>query len=135
MTYGPDDLHATALTLLGEARGEDTAGMTAVAWVVRNRAADGRWPTAPREVVHDPMQFSTWNDAQANLGNIRRMAFATWDDPGYREARAVAAAVFSGLLDDPTGGANHYHAARITPAWADPQAETARIGDHVFYAL
>ena len=70
-----------------------------------------------------------------NLENLHRMLRAGFHDDLYRTARAVAAAVFTDLLADPTDGATHYHAARVTPGWADPERETARLGDHVFYAL
>jgi len=135
ISFDAEDLHATALTLIGEARSEGREGMTAVAWVIRNRVADARWPGNPRRVVLEKHQFSAWLEREANIGNLHTMATAGWADGIYREAHAIAAAVFAGLLDDPTDGATHYHTTAVEPAWADPEAETARVGDHVFYAL
>jgi len=36
-------------------------------------------------------------------------------------------------LDDPTGGATHYHARGLMPAWARGQDPSAEIGNHLFY--
>ncbi|SDF87966.1 Cell Wall Hydrolase [Limimonas halophila] len=133
--FDAEDLHAAALTLIGEARGEGRDGMTAVAWVIRNRVADPRWPGRPARVAREPKQFSAWNRRAGNLGNLHRMLQAGFRDELYRSARAIAAGVFADLLADPTGGATHYHTTNITPAWADGDKETARLGSHVFYAL
>ena len=133
--FDSEDVHVAALTLIGEARGEDRQGMLAIAWVVRNRCEDGRWPDRPASVAREELQFSAWNMRENNVGNLHRMLHAGFNDPLYRTARAIAAAAFEGLLDDPTGGANHYHTRAINPGWADSDKETARLGDHVFYRL
>jgi len=47
----------------------------------------------------------------------------------------LARQALAGLLEDPTGGATHYHALGISPFWTRAQTPTARIGNHVFYKL
>jgi spore germination cell wall hydrolase CwlJ-like protein len=37
------------------------------------------------------------------------------------------------VLDDPTGGATHYHAGGRTPQWAVGRQPSAAIGGHRFY--
>jgi spore germination cell wall hydrolase CwlJ-like protein len=54
-----DDL-IVAATIWGEARGEGTEGMKAVANVIRNRA--NSLNKSPKDVVLQKKQFSIWND-------------------------------------------------------------------------
>ena len=53
------DERIVALTLLGEARGEGSNGIYAVACVIQKRARE-RYKT-PAEVCLQPYQFSIWN--------------------------------------------------------------------------
>jgi spore germination cell wall hydrolase CwlJ-like protein len=39
------------------------------------------------------------------------------------------------VLPDPTGGATHYHARAVEPAWAKGKPPIAEIGEHLFYRL
>lgn len=134
MIYDFDDLHVTALTLIGEARGEGDEGLTAVAWVIRNRTEHERWPNKARDVCKEDKQFSCWNNAPWNRGNHIAMARADWTDPLYRRAMAITAAVFERLVNDPTGGANHYFNAQFAqPPWAEGEDPVAMIGSHTFY--
>jgi spore germination cell wall hydrolase CwlJ-like protein len=139
------DEDTLARTLWGEARGEGREGMAAVAWVVRNRAAKaGRHETmhgrqhplfgdgTAASACLRPLQFSCWNATDPNRA---RLTAVTREDPQFRIACEVAAAVLDGGLADPTNGATHYHEASIHPAWAEGQTPTARIGRHVFYRL
>jgi spore germination cell wall hydrolase CwlJ-like protein len=36
-------------------------------------------------------------------------------------------------VDDPTGGATHYHVRGLLPAWAREREPSAEIGNHLFY--
>ena len=63
----------------------------------------------------------------------------------YHEARgqgiagelAVTAVVLNRVNDLPfidiTGGATHYHADYVSPAWAKTKTKTVEIQDHIFY--
>lgn len=136
--YTDMEVDVMARTLWGEARGEGTAGMQAVSCVILNRVATARsfggywWGKSVIEVCHKPFQFSCWNK----------------DDPGYRKLIAVtpgnihfatalriARRAILGFLDDPTYGADHYHARSVSPDWARGQSPTTVIGRHVFYKL
>ena len=131
-----DDLRVVAQTVYGESRGEDWNGMVAVAWVIKNRTADRRWPDSPSKVAKQPFQFSAWNVGDPN---VREMLMASFEDEKYLSAYAAAVAVFCGKEErDRTAGANHYHGVYLDtfPNWAsDPSKETGRIGQHVFYKL
>lgn len=56
-------------------------------------------------------------------------------DPGLCRALAVACLVLSGDLDDPTGGATHFHRHTEHPEWARRATPKALIGRHLFYVL
>lgn len=126
-----------ARTLWGEARGESTRGMEAVAWVVLNRVAfsEGRagywWGNTIVQVCQKSHQFSCWNRSDANF---RKILAVDEKDVHFATALRIARRAVLGLLkDDPTHGATHYHAIGLSPHWAKGQEATAVIGKHVFY--
>lgn len=126
------DLDVVARTVWGEARGESDKGVIAVAWVIRNRERDGRWPNTPLEVCTQPLQFSVWNTRDHNRS---RLLSVTAEDKSYLRVLSLVTGVYGDIHSDPTGGANHYHSTSIRPSWADPNKRTAQIGGHIFYKL
>lgn len=125
-----------ARTLWGEARGESVRGIEAVAAVVVNRVrvAERRggfwWGDSVVAVCRKPCQFSCWN---ADEPNRPKLLAVTADDPVFATCLRVARRAVAGLLDDPTGGATHYHALGLHPDWAATHCPSAEIGRHVFY--
>lgn len=135
-----NDLEVLARTLWGEARGERTVGMVAVAWTIRNRVDmdlnhDGKpdwWGEGYTGVCKAPYQFSCW---LPNDPNYPYMA-GTKQIPSTEMALATAAAqsVVTGVVSDPTRGATHYHATSIKPPkWTVNAKHTTTIGRHAFY--
>ena len=57
LVEGSRDFEALFRTVVGEAVGEGTQGQIAVAWVIRNRVRDPRWPNTIHDVCHQPYQF------------------------------------------------------------------------------
>ena len=123
-----------ARTIWGEARGEGSIGMQAVAAVIMNRLQISKekgkfwWGNSIIEICQKPYQFSCWNR----------------DDPNYRKvlnvdkrdrAFAKACDIARVCLSDPTNGATHYHARGIYPFWSRHQNPTATIGNHIFYRI
>jgi len=125
------EVSLVALLLWGEARGETTAGMLAVAHVVLNRVArDGWYGGSVKEVVLKPWQFSAFN-----AGSVVRRLLEEHGEEMFLDiarCRAVAELALAGLTIDPTGGATHYHAQGVTPYWAGSMTKTAEIGGHIF---
>lgn len=136
-------------TILGEALGEGPEGQMAVAHVLRNRAADPRWPSSIADVALQPQQFSAWNTGAG--GNTLTDRYGP-ETPQYRAAAAAYDA--SARMPDITGGATHYYSpagmdalvaegsqSNTLPRWL--QQETARrgeagtttIGGHIFTGL
>lgn len=132
------EIDVLARTLWGEARGEGSLGMQAVAAVIMNRAAISKkhrnfwWGRTVTEICLKPYQFSCWNTNDPNLEKLRRV-----DDRDlyFSTALRIARRAISFTLDDPTAGATHYHAAGITPPWAAQAKPCAVLGRHIFYRL
>lgn len=132
------ELDTLARTLWGEARGEGSGGMQAVACVILNRAAHAKkmggywWGNTILDICHKPFQFSCWNKEDPNY---RKLLSVDEGDVYFVTARRVATRGVLGFLKDTTQGATHYHARGITPKWAIGQKPSAVIGRHIFYKL
>ncbi len=136
--YRAMEIDVLARTLWGEARGEGSAGMRSVACVVLNRVKlaqeRGRfwWGNNIIQVCQKPYQFSCWNRSDPNFKKLQEIDERS---PYFASAVAIAKRAVFDELDDPTGGATHYHAAGIEPYWARREKPTAVIGRHIFYKL
>jgi len=122
-----------ARCIWGEARGEPIRGKLAVAHVVLNRVkARSYFGKTITEVILSPWQFSCFNENDPNLAKILGLSSK---DPDLAYCRAVADMALLTGSPDPTGGATHYHAAQVTPLWAESNQMVFlwRIGNHLFY--
>lgn len=135
------DIDILARTIYGEARGEGTEGMEAVACVVMNRFRAKRWFTGyieedGRKVPSVAMtclkkfQFSCWNKNDANLNKIKHV---TPDDKVFKECLKIARAAVCGHLKDFTGGAVYYHTTGFKPLWAKGRYPCFVLKHHIFY--
>jgi hypothetical protein len=109
-----------------EARGESLEGQLAVAEVVMNRAASGRYPGTLCEVITQPWQFSF----------IQKGRFPTPDfgSESWRKAVAVARIAQGNLADTLPSDVLWYHATYVSPSWGKRLTRTAQIGLHIFYS-
>jgi spore germination cell wall hydrolase CwlJ-like protein len=136
--YTDMEIDAMARTIWGEARGEGSAGMQAVACVILNRVRTARmfggywWGNDVMQVCHKPYQFSCWNKDDPNY---RRLLAVTDSDIHFATAKRIARRAVLGFVDDPTYGADHYHAKSVTPQWSKGKKPTTVIGRHLFYKL
>ena len=113
------DERCLAVAVYYEARGEPLAGQAAVARVILNRVASGRFAPTVCGVIRQPGQFSFSHSATPP-------ANADW-----RAARAIAHAALAGKADGPASDALYFHASYVAPGWG--HARIATIGHHVFY--
>lgn len=111
-----------ALTIWAEARGELPQGREAVASVIYNRA-EGR-VNRFSDYCRKPRQFSCWNDGA--LARIQGCG------PSWEHSLAIARQMLDGSFR-PIIQATHYHAAHMTPAWAQSFSFVKQIGAHKFY--
>ena len=126
-------LSLLARTIWGEARSEGQHGMEAVAAVIMNRVRHPhRWGNSVAEVCLQPRQFSCWN---ADDPNRKKLFLVSHAQPSFRLAWEIADRAIHDELEDPTGGADHYHEESVNPSWARGQTPIVRIGQHVFYKL
>jgi spore germination cell wall hydrolase CwlJ-like protein len=110
-----------------EARGEPLQGQLAVAEVVMNRAASGRYPTSLCGVVVQHAQFSFVRGG--------RMPRADRASEAWRRAvgvaRVAAARMAPRLLP---ATCLWYHANYVSPSWGRRLARNTQIGLHIFYS-
>ncbi len=136
--YNDITVDVLARTLWGEARGEGTQGMIAVANVILNRVkvAESKgsfwWGNNVIQVCQKPYQFSCWNRSDPNF---RKLQSVDESDLYFATALRVAGRAIIGCIDDITEHATHYHAAGITPYWAKGRTPIKIIGRHKFYRL
>jgi spore germination cell wall hydrolase CwlJ-like protein len=110
-----------------EARGEPLQGQLAVAEVVMNRAASGRFPTSLCGVVVQRAQFS--------FVHRGRMPRADRASEAWRRAVGIArVAVERKAPRQVPATCLWYHANYVSPSWGRRLAQSARIGLHIFYS-
>ena len=118
-----EQLECLAGAIYFEARGEPLAGQLAVAEVIVNRAASGRFPASYCGVVTQKSQFS--------FVKRGRIPAAPTASALYQRARAIAQIAHRDLWSSEARDAQFFHATYVSPGWN--KKRTARIGNHVFY--
>lgn len=132
------EIDTLARTIWGEARGEGSAGMQAVACVIVNRLNVSKahqgfwWGDDIISICQKQYQFSTWNPDDPNR---RKVLNVDEGDVTFATAKRIARRAVYGALPDMTGGADHYHAAGVTPIWTRGERPVCVIGRHIFYKL
>ena len=110
-----------------EARGEPLQGQLAVAEVVINRAASGRYPATLCGVVVQPAQFS--------FVRRGRMPRADRASEAWRRAVGVARVAVSRMAPRLLpSNCLWYHANYVSPSWGRRLERSATIGLHIFYS-
>jgi spore germination cell wall hydrolase CwlJ-like protein len=124
-TQGRDE-DCLAKAVYFEARGEPIEGQLAVAEVVLNRAASGRYPADICKVITQPWQFSF----------ISKGRFPTPDfgSEAWRKAVAIAKIAQGRLADTLPSNVLWYHADYVAPSWGKRLNRQTKIGLHIFYS-
>jgi len=129
-----DDL-IVAATIWGEARGEGSEGMKAVANVIRNRADSLK--KSPKDVVLQKKQFSIWNDTTTDnfLNKINKSILKNpKEGSAWETAQNLVKNYIKNKGTDNTKGAEFYHTTSIKPNWDYSKIKyTTTIGNHKFY--
>lgn len=116
-----------------EAGNEPEEGQRAVAQVILNRLASGRWPTSVCGVVYQGTERAD-RLCQFTFSCDGSMA-RTPNAAAWARARGVAWRALSGDVFAPAGLATFYHTLAVRPPWADKVRPVAVIGAHIFYRL
>jgi len=122
-----DEANCIAVAVYHEARGESLEGQMAVAKVIMNRAASGKYPTTWCSVVKQPWQFSFVNPRTGYMPSVDQ-ASAAWHKALGVTRLAVANAVQSVPSD-----CLWYHADYVSPNWRTHLTRVEKIGAHIFY--
>jgi N-acetylmuramoyl-L-alanine amidase len=120
-----EQTNCLATAVYFEARGESAEGQLAVAKVVMNRAASGKYPTDWCSVVKQPYQFSF----------VRRGQFPAADTSceAWKKAEAVAELAVANVVPTLSDDVLWYHADYVAPSWRNNLQEVQKIGAHIFY--
>ena len=128
-TGAPLDGEATcvATAVYHEARGESLEGQLAVARVVMNRAASGKYPASWCGTVKQPWQFS--------FVNPRTGAFPYTDtnSASWRKAVAITRLAVNNAVPSLSTDVLWYHATYVAPSWGRRLTQASKIGTHIFY--
>ena len=109
-----------------EARSEPLEGQLAVAQVVMNRAASGRYPSTLCAVITQKAQFSFIRAGKFPKPNKKSEA--------WRKAVAIAHIAKAGLVSELSPDVLWYHATYVAPSWNKRLNKQAQIGLHIFYS-
>jgi spore germination cell wall hydrolase CwlJ-like protein len=109
-----------------EARGESLEGQLAVAEVVLNRAASGRYPSDICDVITQPWQFSFITKGRFPTPNFGSDA--------WLKAVAVAKIAQGKIADTLPSDVLWYHADYVAPSWGKRLTKQSKIGLHIFYS-
>jgi N-acetylmuramoyl-L-alanine amidase len=127
------DLECLAENVYFEARGEPLAGQYAVAEVTLNRAHSRNFPHSVCQVVHEMRWDPSRRRFVADFSWTELGPLAPEDGAAWRQALAVASAVYDELHAPLVPGALFYHATNVRPGWSKGRRVVAIIGNHIFY--
>ena len=116
-----EDFKCLATAVYFESRGEPLEGQLAVAQVIQNRVASGRYASSICGVVYQPGQFT--------FARNRTPAFSSND---WKVAQAIALIALTDSYREVAPKAMSFHATRVSPNWTDRRM-VSRIGNHIFY--
>lgn len=120
-----EQTNCLATAVYFEARGESVDGQLAVARVVMNRAASGRYPPDWCSVVKQHAQFSFVRHGEFPYIDANCLA--------WRRAKAVAELAVANIVPSVSNDVLWYHANYVAPAWRHGLQEVQQIGAHIFY--
>jgi hypothetical protein len=120
------EMECLANAVYFEARSEPIEGQLAVAEVIMNRAASGRYPTDLCAVITQKAQFSF----------IRRGRFPRADraSEAWKKAVAISSIARQKLAGSLPSSCLWYHATYVSPKWGRRLTRQTQIGLHIFYS-
>ena len=127
-----------AQTLLGEARGEDKAGLYAIACIVKRRMELKSYPNTAMAVCLEPSQFDYWTQRKRvkwddqNRANVRRLMKGNTELVRYAKMLAVN---INRVDLNYTKNADHYCTLDTHNYWTKGRKPVAIIGQHKFFKL
>jgi spore germination cell wall hydrolase CwlJ-like protein len=122
-----EQANCIAVAVYHEARGESLEGQLAVARVIMNRAASGKYPTSWCGTVKQPWQFSFVNPRTGDYPRIDE-ASESW-----KKALGITRLAVTNAVQTLPGDVLWYHADYVAPGWGKRLTKVEKIGTHIFY--
>jgi spore germination cell wall hydrolase CwlJ-like protein len=122
-----EQANCVAVAVYHEARGESLEGQLAVARVIMNRAASGKYPASWCGTVKQPWQFSFVNPRTGDYPAVNE-ASASW-----AKAVAITRLAVSNAVPSLENDVLWYHATYVAPSWGKRLNRVQKIGTHIFY--
>ena len=120
-----DEANCIAVAVYHEARGESLEGQLAVAKVIMNRAASGKYPGSWCGVVKQPWQFSFVRNG--------RFPYVDRTSDQWRKALGVTRLSVANAVQSVPSSCLWYHADYVAPSWGRNLTRVDKIGAHIFY--
>jgi len=120
-----EEANCIAVAVYHEARGESLEGQLAVARVIMNRAASGKYPSTWCGTVKQPWQFSFVRNYQ--------FPYTDTNSHAWRKAVAITRLAVSNAVPSLSGDVLWYHADYVAPSWGRRLTRVEKIGTHIFY--
>jgi spore germination cell wall hydrolase CwlJ-like protein len=122
-----EQANCIAVAIYHEARGESLDGQLAVARVIMNRAASGKYPPSWCGTVKQPWQFSFVNPRTGHMPGVN-VESASW-----RKAQAITRLAIANVVPSLSNDVLWYHADYVAPSWGRRLSFVSKIGTHIFY--
>jgi len=122
-----EEANCMAVAVYHEARGESVEGQLAVARVIMNRAASGKYPASWCGVVKQPWQFSFVNARTGHMPGVDANSAA------WRRAQGVTRLAMANVVPSVSTDCLWYHADYVAPSWGRRLNRASKIGQHIFY--
>lgn len=122
-----EQANCLATTVYFEARGESLEGQLAVARVVMNRAASGKYANSWCGVMKQPWQFSFVNPRSGQYPAIDSGSTA------WARAQGIARLAMANVIPSVGNDVLWYHANYVAPSWGRRLNFAEKIGAHIFY--
>lgn len=122
-----EEENCIAVAVYHEARGESLEGQLAVARVIMNRAASGKYPPSWCATVKQPWQFSFVNPRSGQF------PYTDTDCAAWRKAVGVTRLAVANAVPTLSSDVLWYHADYVAPSWGRRLNRVQKIGTHIFY--
>ena len=122
-----EQANCMAVAIYHEARGESLEGQLAVARVIMNRAASGKYPPSWCGTVKQPWQFSFVNPRTGYMPGVDASSAA------WRKAQAITRLAIANVVPSLSNDVLWYHADYVAPSWGRRLSRVSKIGTHIFY--
>ncbi len=122
-----EQANCIAVAVYHEARGETLEGQLAVARVIMNRAASGKYPASWCGTVKQPWQFSFVNPRTGVMPGVDA------DSQSWKKALGVTRLAVNDAVPSLSNDVLWYHADYVAPSWGRRLSRVSKIGTHIFY--